>query len=123
LREKEGAGRTPQQYLLNPAIQVRRRSDGPSNELAALLYAVVPPAATTVHDIPGPAPPFVPPPEGEGAGDGTGDGPAAENLTAERMEELVENTTAVRALLDVCQNLRHVPGRRITSIAQPEIRV
>jgi hypothetical protein len=72
---------------------------GTRYDLATLLDAFAPPAATTFHDIPGPAPPFVPPPEVEDAGEDRGEGPAAEDLTAERMEELVENTAAVRALL------------------------
>jgi hypothetical protein len=41
----------------------------------------------------------VPPPEVGNAGEGRGDAPAADDLTAERMQELVENTEAVRALL------------------------
>jgi hypothetical protein len=72
---------------------------GTKYDLAALLDAFAPPAATTWHGMPGPAPPFVPPPEAESAAEATGDGPAAEDLTAERMEELVETTAAVRTLL------------------------
>jgi hypothetical protein len=72
---------------------------GTKYDLAALLDAFVPPAAARLHDIPGPAPPFVPQGEAGSADEGTGDGPAAEDLTVERMEELVETTAAVRALL------------------------
>jgi hypothetical protein len=71
---------------------------GTRYELAHLLDAFAP-AATTFHDIPRPAPPFVPPPEAESAGEGTGEEPAGDDLTAERMEELVETTAAIRALL------------------------
>jgi hypothetical protein len=83
---------------------------GTRYDLAHLLDAFAPPATTRGHDIPGPAPPFAPQPEVEGAGEGAGDGPAAENLTAERMEELVENTTAVRALLDRYIRTMFKPG-------------
>src|SRR5205823_3320909 len=63
------------------------------------LDAFAPPSATTFHDIPRPTPPFVPPPEAGDAGEGRGDAPAGDDLTAECMQELVENTEAVRALL------------------------
>jgi hypothetical protein len=69
---------------------------GTKYDLAALLDAFAPPAATRVHDIPGPAPPFAPPPEAKSAGEEREEGPTAEDLTAERMEELVENTSPVR---------------------------
>jgi hypothetical protein len=72
---------------------------GTRYDLATLLDAFAPPAATTCHDIPGPAPPFTPPPEAGSAGEGREDTLAAEDVTAERMEELVEDTSAVRALL------------------------
>jgi hypothetical protein len=41
---------------------------GTKYDLAALLDAFASPAATAFHDIPGPAPPFVPPPEAGSAG-------------------------------------------------------
>jgi hypothetical protein len=72
---------------------------GTRYDLAALLDAFAPPSAATFHDIPGPAPPFTPPPEAGRAGEGSGDTLPAEDLTTERMQELVENTEAVRALL------------------------
>jgi hypothetical protein len=72
---------------------------GARYDLASLLDAFAPPAATTFHDFPGPAPPFVSDPEAGSAGEGRGEGPTAEDLTAESVEELVENTSAVRALL------------------------
>src|SRR5918911_2587737 len=53
---------------------------GTKYDLAALLDAFALPAASSVHDIPGPAPPFVSPPEAQGADEGTGEGPAAEDL-------------------------------------------
>jgi hypothetical protein len=68
-------------------------------DLAALFNAFAPPAAARFHDIPGQAPPFGPPPEAGSADEGPAEGPAAEDLTVERMEELVETTAAIRALL------------------------
>jgi hypothetical protein len=47
---------------------------GTRYDLAALLDAFAPPSATTFHDTPGPAPPFMPPPEAGGAGEGRGMG-------------------------------------------------
>jgi hypothetical protein len=83
---------------------------GTKYDLAALHDAFALPAATRVHDIPGPAPPFVSPAEAEGDDEGTEDRPGAEDLTAERMEELVENTAAVRALLARYIRMTFKPG-------------
>jgi hypothetical protein len=83
---------------------------GTRYDLAALRDAFVPPAATRLHDVPGPAPPFVSPPEAEGADEGTRERPGVEDLTPERMEELVENTAAVRALLDRYIRTMFKPG-------------
>jgi hypothetical protein len=72
-------------------------------DLAQLLDAFVPPAATTFHDVPIPPPRFRIGPEAEAeAGDASedrGEPAADQELTAERMQELVENTAAVRATL------------------------
>jgi hypothetical protein len=83
---------------------------GSKYDHAALHDAFALPAATRVHDIPGPAPPFVSPPEAEGADEGTGDRSVAEDLSAERMEELVENTAAIRALLARYIRMTFKPG-------------
>jgi hypothetical protein len=83
---------------------------GTRYDLAALLDAFAPPAATRFGDIPGPAPPFVPQSEAESADAGRGEGPAGEDLTAERMEELVEMTTAVRSLRDGFIRTTFKPG-------------
>jgi hypothetical protein len=72
---------------------------GARYDLAELLDAFAPPAAAAFHDIPGPAPPFGPPPEAEDAGEDGAESAAGEDLTAERMQKLVENTAAVRAVL------------------------
>jgi hypothetical protein len=66
--------------LPKPSCTALVMESGTKYDLAALPDAFVPPTATAFHDIPGPAPPFVPPPEAESAGEGTGNGPAAAML-------------------------------------------